>query len=145
MLSRSTQQNLAPQVRQNGTNDQQPSTVHRVTPTCVFLMKTSQNYWSFVTVCLKYKFRKVNSFFLNQESFLANEKIILPVFETLYQSNIWWNELFIFINVYLGFCMLLNKNNSTVDSYDCRHLSVGCPTSNNQSHEVLKCKLNPKY
>lgn len=42
------------------------------------------------------------------------------------------------IQIQKGFCMLLNKNNSTVDSYDCRHLSVGCPTSNNQSHEVLK-------
>lgn len=48
------------------------STVPRSTPICVFLMKTSRNFWSYVTVCLKFKFSKVFNYFENLEKMLVD-------------------------------------------------------------------------
>lgn len=62
-----------------GGKDLQHLAVPRRTPTCVFLMKTSRNSWSFVTVCLKYRLPKVYIVFLpyNDQAYLNCDSRIL--------------------------------------------------------------------
>lgn len=150
MHFRSLQQNPVPEIWQSGGKDRPPSTVPRSTPICVFLMKTSRNFWSYVTVCLKFKFSKVFNYFENLEKMLVDPvlsffyRVRNMYFVCFYQNRMCSCYRVMFVRVFSGFCMLLNKNHSIVDLYDCSNFTKGCPNSTYQSQEVYKCKYD-KY